>query len=477
MLVGCYAALCCQDEEHIDKAPASDALLFAKMTSSQESALSRLQAVLDSVDLGRDREQVHVKHGVTEQGDPDMLDYCILQGLDAGAKSSLVECALHDEVLSRAMGSVCGMAVGDALGHPFEFIPATDDPGTSFFDLETKEFNCEFNKFHLERGQWTDDASMGLCMADSLIMKRSYDGGDMRTRFWCWWFRGYNNAFRRDKERASKRSIGLGGNVASSLAELSWLEGDELGRVPSVPDVYEARSEDSGNGSLMRLAPVPVFFCTAPPTELHRIASLSSQTTHPGIYASEACAVLAHVIASAITRPVDDKADARSFLDRAIEEYVVASGLKGKTGPGYDEMRSLLASAPLRPEEGCWDWRSEQLRVESSLRARGGMYNGYPVCSDYFGSYSIDGLAVALWAVYNTRSFDEAVVKSVNVHGDADSHGSITGQIAGAFYGYSQINRTFLDWLKRWDDNETAVKALLLYHLGLEAQGKGRARE
>jgi len=406
-----------------------------------------------------------------------MVDYCILQGLDPVAKSSLVECAIHDEVLSRAMGSVCGMAVGDALGHPFEFIAATDDPGTSFFDLETKEFNCEFNKFRLERGQWTDDAAMGLCMADSLIVKRSYDGGDMRTRFWCWWFRGYNNAFRRDEARASKWSIGLGGNVASSLRELSRLEGDELGRISAVPDLYEAHNEDSGNGSLMRLAPIPVFFCTAPPAELHRIASLSSQTTHPGVYASEACAVLAHVIASAITRPVGDKADVRTFLDRAIEEYVVASGLKGKSGPGYDEIRSLLASAPLRPEEGCWDWRSEQLRVESSLRARGGMYNGYPVSSDYFGSYSIDGLAVALWAVYNTRSFDEAVVKSVNVHGDADSHGSITGQIAGAFYGYTQINRTFLDWLNQWDDNDTAVKALLLYHLGLEAQGKGRARE
>merc|ERR1719291_1043454 len=101
-----------------------------------------------------------------------------------------------------------------------------------FFDLETKEFNCEFNKFRLERGQWTDDAAMGLCMADSLIVKRSYDGGDMRTRFWCWWFRGYNNAFRRDEARASKQSIGLGGNVASSLRELSRLEGDELGRVP-----------------------------------------------------------------------------------------------------------------------------------------------------------------------------------------------------------------------------------------------------
>ena len=97
----------------------------------------------------------------------------------------------------------------------------TDDrPGTSHFDLSTFEFHSEFNKFACQRGQWTDDTSMGLCMADSLILRKSFDGGDMRKRFWCWWFRGYNNAFRKDAERASKKSIGLGGNTQKSLEPL-----------------------------------------------------------------------------------------------------------------------------------------------------------------------------------------------------------------------------------------------------------------
>jgi len=109
---------------------------------------------------------------------------------------------------------------GDALGHPFEYITVTDEIGTSHFDLSKLEFHGEFNKFACKRGQWTDDASMGLCMADSLILCTNFDGSDMRKRFWCWWFRGYNNAFRKDDSRDSKKSIGLGGNTQKSLEPL-----------------------------------------------------------------------------------------------------------------------------------------------------------------------------------------------------------------------------------------------------------------
>eukprot|EP01043_Picozoa_sp_COSAG02_P058370 COSAG02_NODE_7254_length_3095_cov_5.552403_2_plen_81_part_00 len=55
-----------------------------------------------------------------------------------------------------------------------------------------------FNKFFLQMGQWTDDCSMGLTIADSLIVKRAYDGSDIRMRFWNWWNCGYCNAFRKD---------------------------------------------------------------------------------------------------------------------------------------------------------------------------------------------------------------------------------------------------------------------------------------
>merc|ERR1719272_716541 len=101
-------------------------------------------------------------------------------------------------------------------------------------------FHGESNTFHLQRGQWTDDSAMGLCMADSLILRRGFDGVDMRVRFWCWWNRGYNNAFRKDSSRSS--SVGLGGNISKSLADVSTLSG--AGK--EVPPMYAATTEDAG---------------------------------------------------------------------------------------------------------------------------------------------------------------------------------------------------------------------------------------
>eukprot|EP00931_Biecheleriopsis_adriatica_P067975 TRINITY_DN42030_c0_g1_i1.p1 TRINITY_DN42030_c0_g1~~TRINITY_DN42030_c0_g1_i1.p1 ORF type:complete len:442 (+),score=87.58 TRINITY_DN42030_c0_g1_i1:200-1327(+) len=367
------------------------------------------------------------------------------------------------EQLDRAMGSLCGMAVGDSLGHPFEYIPVTDEPTNSFFDLEAMEFNGEFNKFRCQRGQWTDDASMGLCMADSMIMRQTFDGSDMRLRFWCWWYRGYNNAFRKDLERDSKRSIGLGGNTQKSLAHLA-----EYAGTSRVPPRYESDCDDAGNGSLMRLAALPIFYHMACLEELWSVARSSSFTTHPGFVAAEACALLAHLVQKAIARPAH-VVDVREFLDAETQEFYVSSGLSEKEGPGYDEMKWLVTSAPIRDTERCWNWKDVTLDIASTLSARGWSYNGYPVTADYFGSYSLDGLAGALWAVYHTRSFDEAVSRAVNLNGDADSFGSIAGQIAGAFYGYSSIKSDFVEWLARWDDHEVAVRALLLYKIGADS--------
>merc|ERR1719449_520992 len=115
-------------------------------------------------------------------------------------------------------------------------------------------------------------------------------------------------------------------------------------------------------------------------------------------------------------------------------------------------MKWLVTSKPVRDTELCWNWKGSSPNIETSLKARGSKYNGYPVSAGYFGSYSMDGLAMALWAVYNTKSFDEAITKSVNLLGDADSHGSIAGQLAGALYGYKTVNPQFIQWLNKWDE-------------------------
>lgn len=71
-----------------------------------------------------------------------------------------------------------GLAASDALGSPVQFMP----PG-SFEPIEEMIGGGHFNT---EAGQWTDDTSMALCLAESLIEKRSFDPVDQMERYLRW---------------------------------------------------------------------------------------------------------------------------------------------------------------------------------------------------------------------------------------------------------------------------------------------------
>lgn len=357
---------------------------------------------------------------------------------------------------SRAVGALVGMAVADATGAPFEFMPARNAPSRVCVMIDPTTLDIAgkpFNKFHLKAGQWSDDTAMGLCLADSLLENQGYNGSDVRVKFHNWWFRGYNNAFGNDHRMGS---VGLGGNVSKSLAAMV------AGRIP--PPRYEAPNEDAGNGSLMRLAAVPVFYQHSPDQAAARSAE-SSRSTHPGPIAAAACAFLGFAIAKAITRD-NTPMTAKEFLDGVVGEFLNAE----MPGAGEcEELRRLLQSnEPRGGREECWNWRDSVLQIESSLYARGRSYNGYPCTAGYFGSYCIDGLAIALWGFYSTSTFHEAVVRCVNCLGDADTTAAICGQLAGAFYGYEAVPERWLRRLEKWDDQDIACRGVLL-HLAAQA--------
>jgi ADP-ribosyl-[dinitrogen reductase] hydrolase len=391
------------------------------------------------------------------RNDP-LCGYSIYASVAPGQRDALIKAGANDPKVSKAMGAMVGMALADAYGHMFEFLPAVDEPlakeakagkDVPYFDAASHTFTGVSNAFHLQLGQWTDDTAMGLCIADSLICNKAFDGSDQRTRFWNWWNHGYNNAFSHDDSRSS--SVGLGGNISKSLAAC------RSDRVPA--PVYEAQTEDAGNGSLMRLAPISIMFAGS--AALSEMARASSYTTHPGIIAAEACAFHAYVVSRALA--LEGPVDPKKFLDKVCEEY--SGFLEGKSGWGWDQMHELVGSAPTKPTEACWNWRAPKLAITESLHARGRSYNGYPVSAGYFGAYSMDGLAMALHAVYNNSTFEDTVAHAMNLLGDADSTGSIAGQIAGALYGYKAVPEKWLQNLNKWDDGEIALRAVLLSHL------------
>ena len=84
----------------------------------------------------------------------------------------------------------------------------------------------------------------------------------------------------------------------------------------------------------------------------------------------------------------------------------------------------------------------------------------------------MDGLAVALHSLYNTRSFGGAVERCVNFMGDADTTAAICGQVAGAFYGLESIDPRFLELLSHWDNGDCVIRAVLLHALGKRTMKK-----
>ncbi len=287
----------------------------------------------------------------------------------------------------RYRGSLLGLAVGDALGTTVEFEP----PGT-FMPLEDIVGGGPFG---LRAGEWTDDTSMALCLAESLIEKRAFDPVDQLSRYLRWYREGHMSA--------TGECFDIGNATREALRRF-----EETGeRYSGSTDPYSA-----GNGSIMRLAPVPLFYARGAPSPLfHEGEPLkaiersgeSSRTTHGAPTTVDACRYLGALIAGAV-----NGAHKEGLLS---ERY-------SPVGPGY--------------------WEERPLAPEIDEVARGSFrYRDPP---DIQGSgYVVRSLEAALWAFHSSDSFREGALLAVNLGDDADTTGAVYGQLAGAFYGEEGI--------------------------------------
>ena len=391
--------------------------------------------------------------------------------------------------LNRAVGAMVGLAIGDAAGAPLEFIAvdaslppfvaAVDGHGNGRVAWLATELDAhgalayvgERNKFRLLRGQWTDDTAMALCLADSLLVHGIYHGGDCRVRYFNWWHFGHNNAFRFDT-RAVRRSVGLGANIATSLDELFDYEGAPA---DAVPPKFAGAGDDAGNGSMMRLAPVALRHHADEATAM-RVAADQSEATHTGREAGACCEFMAFMLCAAMNRTDDDTTMIDVFLDQTVTRFIatVATDAARLRNPEWQRLLGVLRAEPASSAEAHWAWRQRTLPLQTALAARGTTYQGRAVSAGYFGAYSLDALAMVLWSLHGAASFSDAMVRVVNLLGDADSTGAICGQIAGAFYGRrgivaTPVGRRMLANVECWDrHSEIPLRAVMLMADGLE---------
>ena len=267
--------------------------------------------------------------------------------------------------LDRAKGALVGLALGDALGTTLEFSGRDTEPPVT--DL------VGGGPFRLAAGEWTDDTSMALCLADSLLERGLLDVDDVMERFLRWYEEGHNSV--------TGECFDIGATTAGALHSF---------RDTGEPLSGGTDPQSAGNGSLMRLSPVAIRWWHDR-SKATAAARLQSRTTHGAPQAVEACALYAELLVEAIAG--------------APKETV----LRARDWSGDAQIAEVAAGS----------WRAKERDAISS------------------SGYVLHTLEAALWCVGRSRSIEDALILAANLAGDADTVAAVTGQLAGALWGMS----------------------------------------
>lgn len=306
----------------------------------------------------------------------------------------------HNNLKDRALGTMIGLAVGDALGAPVEFL----DRGTFPF-ITSYRFG---GKFHLPAGAYTDDTAMALCLADSLVQCKGTNQTHQLETYLKWLNEGYMSS--------TGKAVGCGKNTYLALLHFMRTGQSECGN-PKM-------KRRAGNGSLMRIAPVALFYA-GDLKEAMNMAEKSSYTTHGLKICADACRIYVGLIIGALEgRPKEE------LLSKEYFEYLCSFDQNYK----YD------------------------LLIETVMN---GSYKTKTISEISSSGYVIHTLEASLWVFYNSNNFNEGVLMAVNLGNDADTVGAVYGQLAGSYYGIEGIDKSLRDNLCKRETIEVLTGKLL----------------
>jgi ADP-ribosylglycohydrolase len=304
--------------------------------------------------------------------------------------------------LDRYRGCLLGLAAGDALGTTLEF----QEPG-AFTPLTDMVGGGPFN---LKPGEWTDDTSMALCLAESLVTRKEFDPIHQLETYVRWWRDGHLSV--------KGRCFDIGITTAGALRRFE----EKRQQFPGSVD-----SGAAGNGSLMRLAPAPLAFAGSPETAIY-MAGQSSRTTHGATECVDACRYFAGLLLAAV-----------AGLSR---EQILHNN--------YEPAMAHFLRNPLSGKVA--EIAGGSFRTKQPPQVRG-------------SGYAIHTLEAALWAFHRTDNFRDGALAVVNLGEDADTTGAVYGQIAGAYYGADSIPAEWVGKLAMRDLIEQ--RAAELHAMGL----------
>lgn len=295
----------------------------------------------------------------------------------------------------KARGMLVGLAVGDALGAPVEF---------GYTSHGIRQMGDEIENLResmiLPAGAWTDDTSMALCLADSLLEKGGYDSYDIMDKFRSWVVYGYRSF-------DNKPAFDVGTQTANAIG---------LYHRDPIIHKNEPKTESAGNGTIMRLAPVVIANChnktNTRQDDMEKacyMATLSCRETHNSDIAIDITGMFATVLCLAFYGL--NKKEILSRRDELYRYYKI-DGLSRINDKSGDTLADL-------------------------------------------GGYVVDCFTIALWGLINFNTFREGMLAVIRLGGDTDTNAACYGQLAGAYYGYKAIPK---EWSKNVLNSEELIE-------------------
>ncbi len=295
---------------------------------------------------------------------------------------------------SRIYGAIIGHVLGDIAGIPYE-----GSSRSSWRNISVDELPCLKRR---GKCMWSDDTALTLATIDALVT-HGYSMEAIASNFIQWYVKG--------KYSSHGKAFGIGRTVRRALENL-------LGGVP--PTSSGLRSEFSnGNGSLMRITPIPLYFyCRELGYVVERVHEVSAIThAHPrslvgcGLYS-----ILIYYIVRGYSK--------YEAYDKMVED---ANRIYGLREPYSSELyryygRIVKKNLPY-------------------LSRREIKSTGYVV-------YTLEAV---LWVFLNTSSYVEAVAEAIALGGDTDTVAAITGSLAGLYYGIEGIPRKWINQIPKLD--------------------------
>ena len=287
---------------------------------------------------------------------------------------------------SKILGGLWGAIIGDALGVPVEFTSRAARKEDLVIGMQ------EYGTHNQPKGTWSDDSSLLLCTVESLL--NGFDLNNMGRQFVRWYTKGYWTPW-------------------GTIFDIGGATRHAIHRLAKGTDPEEAGDNDegsNGNGSLMRILPVGLFFVDLPDDELLDYAHRVSSLTHRHPRSQMACGFYCLMPA------------------RLLKRLTIEDSYRQAIASSSQHYRALFFSQ----------------EIPHFKRLFSGTIGNLPEDEIASDGYVIHTLEASIWCLFNSNSFQDAVLKAVNLGGDTDTTGCVTGGLAGVYYGFEAIPK---DWL------------------------------